>query len=334
MKLDFTQIQSITLGAERICQTTEGIAFYRFTQEQEDLYKLRSADFYKKTFASSGVKLRFRTDSPSLTLDITVSDGSSRSYFAVDLLINGRYADCLSNFGGEELEGDYTTGKYERGDFSKTFSLGEGEKEVCLHLPWSLRTVLRGLYLADGASVSPVKPRCKMICYGDSITHGYDALHPSRKYTARLAELLDAEEINKAIGGDKFFPELAASQESFAPDIITVAYGTNDWRHHTRELFEGNCRSFYRNLREKYPRAKIYAITPIWRKDMALESAVAEFTQMEALIRELTADIPDIQVLPGFGLVPQEAEFFGDLRLHPNDRGFDAYYEGLARMIK
>ena len=53
--------------------------------------------------------------------------------------------------------------------------------------------------------------------------------------TARLADALGAEEVNKAIGGECFFPELAATKEDFQPEYITVAYGTNDWSRKSAE---------------------------------------------------------------------------------------------------
>ena len=72
----------------------------------------------------------------------------------------------------------------------------------------------------------------RILCFGDSISQGYDALYPSNQYTPQLAKLLDAEEYNKAIGGEIFRPELALARDDFEPEYITVAYGTNDWGPH------------------------------------------------------------------------------------------------------
>lgn len=70
--------------------------------------------------------------------------------------------------------------------------------------------------------------------------------------TARLADALGAEEVNKAIGGECFFPELAATKEDFQPEYITVAYGTNDWSRKLAEEFQTNCRAFcFKNLYKK-----------------------------------------------------------------------------------
>ena len=46
-------------------------------------------------------------------------------------------------------------------------------------------------------------------------------------------------------------------KEDFQPDLITVAYGTNDWRHGTKARFEKECKGFFHNLRNSYPDTKI-----------------------------------------------------------------------------
>ena len=57
MKLNLSQIREITTGAVRIEQIDNDIHFYRFTESQEELYKKRNSDFYKKTFAASGIQM-------------------------------------------------------------------------------------------------------------------------------------------------------------------------------------------------------------------------------------------------------------------------------------
>ncbi len=52
MKLNLSQIKDITLGAVRIEEIDNRIHFYRFTKAQEELYKNRNANFYRKTFAT------------------------------------------------------------------------------------------------------------------------------------------------------------------------------------------------------------------------------------------------------------------------------------------
>ena len=48
MKLSVDQIRSVCMGAVRVEETENGVRILRFTKEQEELYKVTSADFYKK----------------------------------------------------------------------------------------------------------------------------------------------------------------------------------------------------------------------------------------------------------------------------------------------
>ncbi len=334
MKLNLELIREITTGAVRVCEESGFVCFYRFTDEQAALYEKRNADFYKKCFATSGVKLLFKTDSKSLGLAVRVSSGSSRSYFSFDVFADGKKVDCLDNFSGLDLPADYTKGNYTQGDFSKNFQIGEGIKTICVYFPWSARAEIKEITVDDGAFIRAVKPTKKLLAYGDSITQGYDALRPSNRYIAKLADRLDAEEFNKGIGGEIFFPALAELKDGFVPDYITVAYGTNDWNCTDEETFKDNCREFYKNIRENYPDTPIFAITPILRKDMCEERIFGDFEKVEADIRECVKDIENITVIRGFDFVPEEEKYFADLRLHPNDEGFEYYFKNLYSEIE
>jgi hypothetical protein len=194
---------------------------------------------------------------------------------------------------------------------------------------------LQELCLDDGAWFEPVKPGKKLLCFGDSITQGYDTLYPSAKYATQLAKLLDAEERNKGVGGEIFFPELAKTKEDYEPDFITVAYGTNDWNKTNLEVFRSNCTEFFKNLCENYPNAKIYAITPIWRKDYQELSQLGEFTLLEQVIRAVTEPYANITLIPGLELVPHNEKLYADTKaLHPRDEGFTCYYNNLIQYFK
>lgn len=334
MQLDLTQIKAITTGAARVTQEADGFHFYRFTQAQETLYKEVHPDLLDKTFTPSGVKISFRTDSRKLSLAGTVSKVTARRYFAFDVLVNGTRIGTVDNFTGVELPKDYTVVELPLDPFAKEFDLGPGEKEVCVYFPWSVKIALQTVCLDDGAVVTPVKRPKTLLCFGDSITQGYDACYPTHKYVTQLADFLGADEYNKAIGAEVFFPELAALGDDLTPDCITVAYGTNDWsKSTTYEAFAQKCRGFYENLAKTYPNARIFAITPIWRKDEDLVKPCGLFPVVEQTIREATKDLPNVTVIRGYDFIPQDENLYGDLRLHPNDAGFRHYYEALARAI-
>lgn len=334
MDLCVSQIRQITIGAVRVEETENAIHFHRFTKQQEALYKKRSDDFYRKAFATSGIRMRFRTNSKTLFLRTETTAGSSRSYFAFDLFVNGVKIDTLDNFSGIDIPREYSTLKLPLGEYAKEFDLGIGDKEVCIYFPWSVKATVKKLVVDDGAYIEPTKPSKKMLCFGDSITQGYDALYPSNKYITRLANMLDAEEYNKAIGGEIFFPELASTKEDFEPDYILVAYGTNDWKSCTREAFTHNCKEFLYNLSNNYRNSKIFVLTPIWRKEMDEITVFGKFESVAEIIQKHAAAYDNISVIHGFDFVPQNENLFADLRLHPNDKGFEHYYENLSKRVK
>ena len=334
MKLTLEKIREIASGAVSVYEEDGYIRLHRFTDAERELYLKTNSDFYGKALATSGIKLCFKTDSTSLTLKGVVELGLSRRYYSFDVFVNGKVIGYIDNFGDREMPQYYVDEYFELPEnFDKTFELGEGEKTVCVHLPWSVMTKISEVSLDDGASVIPAKPDKKLLAYGDSITQGYDALRPSNRYIARIADKLGAEEINKAIGGERFFADLAELKDDFAPDYITVAYGTNDWSTTDIETFRHHCRLFYTKLAENYPDSKIFALTPIWRKDMVEYRVFGQLDQVEEEIRNIVKDIDNITLIRGFDFVPKDENYFADLRLHPNDDGFGYYFENLYKEI-
>lgn len=324
MKLNLEQISTIARGAARISYVDEKICLFRFTKEQEDLYEVSNADFYKKTFATAGVILEFMTDSSTLSLEVEVFSGSSRKFFAHSIYVNGnKYAtlNCLCD---------------NNGIFGGKWTFPEGEKKVKIYFPWSTASRIIDMSLDDGATLIPVRKQKKMIMFGDSITHGYDAMSPENSYAARLADALDVEAINKGIGGEVFRGKLSEFKDSIEPDYITVAYGTNDWSVGNRERFETHCKAFYENLSKNYPNSKIFAITPIWRNEYATGKItdIGTLDRVEEYIREVTAALPNVTVIKGLDLVPPSADFFAPDIIHPNDKGFEHYFENLVAEIK
>ena len=333
MKLDFEKIKEICTGAVRIEREGEGVRFYRFSEKQEALYKERRDDFYAKSFATAGVRLSFRTDSKALCLRGETMSSRSRAYYSIDVFADGRPVGYIDNFSSAELPLDYTKTELPFGLFRGEFALGEGDKEVTVYLPWSVITRIDEISVDNGAYVQPLMPKKTLLAFGDSITQGYDALRSSNRYTARLCDALSLSEINKAIGGEIFWGELASEREDIIPDYITVAYGTNDWSFVQSEEMKESCREFFSSLRKNYPEAKIFAITPIWRKDRTEERKYGDFLSVAGDIRE-AANGFGVIFIDGLDFVPKEEKYFADLRLHPNDEGFEYYFNNLLAKIK
>lgn len=326
MKLTYEQINKIVKGAVKTVEEDGKICFHRFTDEQLDMYKEVNKDSYVKAFSTAGVRLEFITNSKTLALEAFVTGGSSRSYFNHDIYVNGEHLYSL----GDDLDGVSGGAVTVRGEYE----LGDGEKTVKIYMPWSACSKLVSLELEDSASLMPVEHSIKMLCFGDSITHGYDAANPSASYASILADALDAEAINKAIGGEIFRSQLGSMRDEMAPDIITVAYGTNDWRGRAREDFLGDCEGFYKNLSVLYPNAKIFAMTPIWRGNCKIITRVGAFECVRDKLIEVAEALPNVTVVDCINFVPHDAKLYSYDVLHPNSYGFSFYADGVISAIK
>ena len=331
MNLSLSQIKDITQGASYIEKSEHGISFHRFTKEEEKFYAV--TNFALKTQSTAGIQLVFDTDAESMVLKATVSDGSTRKYFSFDVYINDVFSAEFKNYEKESLPSPYTLYENELGNYVWSVDFEKGEKTVRIVFPFGARAEISELSLENASFITPVKRSKTMLMYGDSITHGYDALNPSKAYAVQLSHMLDAEAFNKAIGGEVFRPGLSEIKNAINPDYITVAYGTNDWSGLTKEVFEVNALNFYRNLRNNYPDAKIFAITPIWRDDCCGERLFGPFSDVSEIINKVCTDVGGITVIEGYHLVPHDTKLFADFKLHPTNEGFDFYAENLYKEI-
>ncbi len=329
MKLTLEQIKKITFGAVDVVETELGFAFKRFTEKQAEYYAIyRDNSYLKKTASAAGVRLSFLTDSKTLAFEyaVRVEPCPTGGMARFDLYIDGVLHEHFGITDGDA-------------DRHVRFELGEGVKHVEVYLPWTKMIYLSNVTLDDGASYSPVKRSRKMLAYGDSITHGYYAQYPSLAYSSKLARMLDADIYNKAIGGDRFFPELLELDEPINPDIITVAYGTNDWTRHKRSTVTKRSRDFLSALSAKFPKAKIFVITPLWRDRQSIpeyrepkfmEKFGGYLTEVHGIIEENCKELANVTVINGMTLVPHNHGFFTD-GLHPNDLGMCIYADNLYR---
>lgn len=336
MKLAFEKLREITTGAVRIEQVGDYVNFFRFTEEQQRFYEGYDLGFFKKTFAPAGVRLRFKTDSSIFNLKafVTTVFASTRGYYSFDIKVNGEFIGAIDNYGNADFTGNYTKYEFPLGEVDGTVPLGEGLKTVEVYFPYTVKVDLKEITLSDGALVEPMPQREKLLCFGDSITHGHDSIRNYRHYTAQLADALDLDLYNKGIGGEVFKPELARCREPYNPKIVTVAYGTNDWSKRTPETFELNCREFYKTVSELYPNAKIFGITPPWCASFDSTSRPMTFIEVAEKIEALTDDLQNVTIIRGDNLIPHDLKYFGDLNVHPNNDGFDCYFKNLYAEIK
>ncbi len=299
---------------------------HRFTKAQEEAYIPTDNILYSKTKSSAGVRLSFETNTSFLKLTVECGYIHTRNFAGFDVYVNGNLHTHLL----EPLSMDKDIYIY-----TITSKFGNTDtKNVTVYLPFTARTSVLSVDVDDNAFITPLKKDKKMLCFGDSITHGFNAYNPSFSYVSRLTDLLGTDTINKGIGGDRFYPPLSAAKDDITPDIITVAYGTNDWHLSTPEEFDLNSQKFLSNLSENYPTAKIFALTPIWRGDRDNPKLIRNFDYIGERIIEVAASLPNVISLNGYDFVPHDPAFFLPDMLHPNDFGFFHYAANLYAEMK
>ena len=323
MKLDLDHLAQYIQGAEAIVRKDDCIVPHRFTAAEMHAFD-GNADFRRKSYAASCVRLAFSTDATGFTMTYHVVKGSSRTFYYFDVYVNGvmvqhsgheSYVECPDNELHVTLDGKPNT--------------------VVVYFPCLSEIDIKSFDLEGGHVIAPAIRLRTLFCYGDSITQGYDARHPSLAYANQLADAIGAVVFNKAIGGDVFNPALVTATGPHKPDIITVAYGTNDWSHkNTKETFFAQMNGFYANLHNLYPDVPVFAILPIWRRDHDRVTDIGTFDELRGYLTEAVKPYANFRLLDGYQYVPHLEEAFSDKYLHPNDFGFEFYAKNLIAEIK
>lgn len=299
--------------------------FSRFTERQIAAYGATEAAFATKCLASTGVKLEFVSDTDFVAFDAAFAPGTSQKKGTIDLLVDGVITEWTRVDVNTEAHIHYT--------------LPEGEHHIVIYLPWSVETVLQNIEISDNATLQPVQKKLRILAIGDSITQGYISKHPSITYVQIFGEALNAEVLNQGIGGYEFFKQSIEDAPDWKPDIITLAYGTNDFSHNdSRAVYEQHVTEYLALLTAKYPNVPILGITPLYRADQKLKDRLADkdytFTEAIDYLKAEYAKYPQATVLDGFGCTPHTADFYAPDYLHPNDIGFTFYGHAVAEALK
>lgn len=323
MSVDLELLKKITHGAIKIAETAEGYCFYRMTECQGKACLNTSQDYTFKPYSTAGMRFEFVTDAASFRIKGLFRRGASRKYAYLDVKVNG----IIVQHEGTE---DY----FENPDFEMTVKLDGQKNRISVYLPTMAQFILQELDF-DGASfIEPVQKDFTMVCWGDSITHGYDAQYPSLSYANQLADKLNAEMYNKAIGGEIFNPAYFDEFEPLKLDVITIAYGTNDWNKRSEEDLKRNAPAFLEKITSLYPDAVFYLIVPVWRADTDRITAAGTFDNARSIIFDVCRQFSMLNVIDGMELLPHEPGFFKDQYLHPNDLGFMHMTNKLLEYIK
>lgn len=258
----------------------------------------------------AGVRLRLRGRLRAIRVQLRV-EVVPRPFAACDLLADGQVVAHVERDG------------LQRGDEIAFTLVSERPERDCAYELWLPVTVGGPLAFAvdaDGAPLPLPAPRRRLLAIGDSITQGMVCRGPAGTYAALIARALDADLRNHGIGGHWFDPDLVGDTGPWRPDVVTIAYGTNDWSSGaTPAGLRDAAASVLARVRERHPGTPIALITPLWREDGGRPRGGGhDLPTTAATLVDLAGE--GVVVIDGLGLLPHHRRFTGD-GLHPDDLG-------------
>jgi lysophospholipase L1-like esterase len=327
MIVSFDDLRKILTGALSASVEDGGFFPRRFTDAQYELYAKTPA-FKTRSLCPAGAALDFVTDSETVTLKISRRD-FCRDWAYFDLYVNDIFFDSQGWPSGAEAK---TEIKF---IIPKKLRTQNGAARLTIYLPYTANLVLKEMALQEGSSLEiPPRPGKRILCLGDSITQGMSAVRASAVYPTQLARFMGMSLLNHGIGGFTFDPESVDPALDFAPDIITEAYGINDWSSFpSAEHFEEKCSGFFARLTSVYKNSKIIAVTPLWNTRTHETTKVGTQDFVAEKIRDICRPYENVTVVNGHEMVPNIPDFFSD-GIHPNDLGFMFYAQGLIKTIQ
>ena len=251
MRLSFEQIRAIMTGCLDAVQEQGAVRFHRFAGALADFYRSGETSRIRLN-CPSGVRLRFVTNARSIRCSLRFGEAARRFYCGVTLLNGVEH----SVFGPAEPAAAWEGFALERAENKSAL--------VDIWLPHLVSTELVALELEDGALLEPAPAwPGRWLALGDSITQGMTVRKPTDSWFARIALACGLESFNYGIGGAVMHEALAQSE--LVPDctVVSLAFGTNDVRKTTPDVYEKNMRALLAGLARSQPKARVLVITPI-----------------------------------------------------------------------
>lgn len=324
MIIEFSELKKAFSGAVDFIEKNGCLCPRRFTKKQFDHFVDTENYIHKlwKGKSCSGMDIDFYTDSEYLKLDTFCYTASSQSYCYFDVYVDGKHHYSCGYDAAENT------------DFEVFTKLPSGYKRVTVYLPCLFGVDIKSFELSENSGFEPYKKTRKLLFLGDSITQGYTAEHPSLTYTSIVSRGLNAEGVNHGIGANVFNDKDLDPDLPYSPDIIFVAFGTNDWTHN-RDI-KTESQKYLSELIKIYPHSKIYVILPIWRGRLSEHEAktTVTFSEMHDILKCACEDFAKVRIIDGRDLVPNDPKLFRPDTTHPNENGFNYYGNELLKAIE
>ncbi|HEY0300269.1 MAG TPA: SGNH/GDSL hydrolase family protein [Rhizomicrobium sp.] len=329
--LDLAAIEHLLEGHVDVRRRPGSVQPLRYPAAEHEFY-----DPFTRWVASatSGVRLRLRTDSRHLRLKVNqrvaAFDGNPRPV-VYRVFVNGDPRGEGRVAGGAMIGPDGTLTGDERATVD--IDLPRGDNEVEIWLPQSATVSLAEIAIDDGAHWAPWPDRRRrLVFHGSSITHCMEANTAAGAWPAVASRLADANHLNLGWAGSCLLSGLAARVIRDAKaDAIVLKLGINV--HPEGQLkertFLDSAHAMLSIIREKHAATPIALVSPIWsppREDVGDKDGLSLVRMRELLQAVVAARIKAgdgrVRYLSGLELFGPADR--GDLpdELHPNAAGY------------
>lgn len=225
----------------------------------------------------SGVRIRFRSDTTTVELDVLLTLIEMRptplAPAVFDLVVDGNLVDQSPTTTGNVLgisRIDPTDVTFDAGEVAtiRFDDLAPEPKVVEIWLPQASTMDLQALRVDDGATVevAPLERR-RWVHHGSSISHCLEASSPTHTWPAVAASIAGVDVINLGFGGECMLdPFSARTIRDLEADVISLKLGINLVNGDTmrERTFGPAVHGFLDTIREGHPDTPILVVSPIW----------------------------------------------------------------------
>lgn len=325
--IDLLERRDLVLGAVDVQAFDSAVRFPRMPRTLFDHFDAAEGSRVR-AHCTAGVRIAFRSAARSIRVGVRYLDAVPwTKRYALDLTVDGT---LTATFGAESgTNGARWEGVIFEADAPRA-------RDFVLWLPHLAEVLVERLEVDADAPPTPLPgPEARWLFIGDSITQGFVTDHPSIHVAPLAAAALGMDHHNMALGGGTVEPILVEAARAVPAELITVALGVNDYsRARTADEFGQAAQALLNGLRAAAPRARIVYVTPIpyhtftgKKNDAGL--IVADYGE---IVRRQAEGVERIEVIDGYALVPDEAQWFVD-NCHPNEAGHRHYARGLAAAL-
>lgn len=277
---------------------------------------------------TSGVRLRFRTNSPKVAVAAKGSTGQSHHMTSVmknglDLYVDGR---CKGSA--------WPDGK---GQINRSLApLGPATefRDITIHLPLYSTITIQTVTLAPGSELrAPTdfalpKP---IVYYGSSITQGGCASNPGLSYQAILSRRLNVDFVNLGFSGNGVGEAEVARAVA---EIDAAAFVLDYWANPDSATYERTLPPFVDILRARHPEVPILVTSPFYNPFRERIQAQKRATARQFVDTRRAAGDANVHYVEGLDMISEDTAWGLVDGRHANSLGFYLCANGLEPHLR